>query len=81
MLPRDAFFGPTEDVPGRRGGRARSRPSRSPPTRRGSRPSCPASGSTRPVIDYLRSGLEAGMVLPDPADKSLETIRVVREAD
>ena len=30
------------------------------------------------VIEYLLSGLEARMVLPDPADPSLETIRVVR---
>ena len=29
------------------------------------------------VIDYLRSGLAAGMECPDPADKSLETFRVV----
>ena len=29
------------------------------------------------VLDYLRSGAEAGMVLPDPADPGLETIRVV----
>jgi arginine decarboxylase len=28
------------------------------------------------VLDYLRSGLEAGMVLPDPADPKLETVRV-----
>ena len=37
----------------------------------------PGERITQPVIDYLRSGLEAGMVLPDPADPSLETIRVV----
>ena len=30
------------------------------------------------VIDYLKSGLKAGMVLPDPADPALNTIRVVR---
>jgi lysine decarboxylase len=29
------------------------------------------------VIDYLRSGLAAGMALPDAADPSLEHIRVV----
>jgi arginine decarboxylase len=29
------------------------------------------------VIDYLRSGLKAGMVLPDPADPELAHIRVV----
>lgn len=29
------------------------------------------------MIDYLRSGLAAGMVVPDPADTTLETFRVV----
>lgn len=29
------------------------------------------------VVDYLRSGSTAGMVLPDPADPSVDTIRVV----
>jgi arginine decarboxylase len=28
------------------------------------------------VIDYLRSGLEAGMNVPDAADTSLKTVRV-----
>jgi hypothetical protein len=32
------------------------------------------------VIDYLRSGLRAGMVLPDPADPQLETVRVTAES-
>ncbi len=27
------------------------------------------------VIDYLRSGLKAGMVLPDSSDSSRETVR------
>lgn len=29
------------------------------------------------VVDYLRSGLAAGMNVPDPADPSLGTLRVV----
>jgi arginine/lysine/ornithine decarboxylase len=29
------------------------------------------------VVDYLRSGIEAGMTLPDPADPSLQYFRVV----
>lgn len=29
------------------------------------------------VIDYLRSGVEAGMTLPDPADSSAQQFRVV----
>ncbi|MBQ1097163.1 hypothetical protein KBY55_13905 [Streptomyces sp. b94] len=31
------------------------------------------------VLRYLRSGLEAGMYLPDPSDPELETVRVVAE--
>jgi arginine decarboxylase len=30
------------------------------------------------VIAYLLTGLRAGMTLPDPADPSLNTIRVMR---
>jgi hypothetical protein len=29
------------------------------------------------VIDYLQTGLRAGMTLPDPADSTLEKLRVV----
>jgi arginine decarboxylase len=29
------------------------------------------------VIDYVTSGLHAGMVLPDPADHDFDTMRVV----
>ena len=31
------------------------------------------------VVDYLRAGLAAGMVLPDAADPELTTFRVVRD--
>jgi arginine decarboxylase len=36
----------------------------------------PGERITTGLIDYLRTGLAAGMVLPDPADPTLETIRV-----
>jgi arginine/lysine/ornithine decarboxylase len=36
----------------------------------------PGERINREVLDYLLSGLEAGMVLPDPADPKLEKIRV-----
>ena len=36
----------------------------------------PGERITAEVLDYLRTGLKAGMVLPDPADPSLDTIRV-----
>jgi arginine decarboxylase len=37
----------------------------------------PGERITSELLDYLRSGLAAGMQLPDPADPSLDTIRVV----
>ena len=36
----------------------------------------PGERITAGIVDYLRSGLNTGMVLPDPADPSLTTIRV-----
>ena len=32
---------------------------------------------TDEVVDHVRSGLNAGMQLPDPADSELKTLRVV----
>jgi arginine/lysine/ornithine decarboxylase len=37
----------------------------------------PGERFTRPVVDYLRAGLAAGMILPDTSDARLETFRVV----
>jgi arginine/lysine/ornithine decarboxylase len=39
----------------------------------------PGERINQAAIDYLRNEVEAGMVLPDPADSTLKTIRVVRE--
>jgi lysine decarboxylase len=39
----------------------------------------PGERINQAAIDYLRSGVEADMVLPDPADPTLKAIRVVRE--
>jgi regulator of sirC expression with transglutaminase-like and TPR domain len=72
--PRDAFFGPTEavSVDAAIGRTAAEQITPYPP-------GIPAivSGEriNREVIDYLLSGLQAGMVLPDPADPTLETVR------
>lgn len=41
----------------------------------------PGERLAEPVLRYPRSGLEAGMYLPDPTDPALETIRVVAERD
>jgi arginine decarboxylase len=78
MLPRDAFFGPVEVVP------AEEAPGRiaaelATPYPPGVPLLLPGERINKAAIDYLRSGVEAGMVLPDPADPTLKTVRVVRE--
>jgi arginine decarboxylase len=37
----------------------------------------PGERVTAELLDYLRSGVHAGMQLPDAADSALDTIRVV----
>jgi arginine/lysine/ornithine decarboxylase len=78
MLPRDAFFGAVEQVPASRavGRIAAEQITPYPP---GIPAVVPGERINDVVIDYLRSGLAAGMNLPDPADPSLETLRVVAE--
>jgi len=73
--PRDAFFGPAEQVSvdeavGRIGAEQIT------PYPPGIPVVVPGERINREVIDYLLTGLQAGMVLPDPADPKLETIRV-----
>lgn len=77
-LPRDAFFGAVEHVPVREavGRVAAEQITPYPP---GIPAVLPGERINQPVIDYLRSGLAAGMVLPDPSDRSLDTIRVSAE--
>jgi arginine/lysine/ornithine decarboxylase len=75
-LPRDAFFGPAEqvpvaDAPGRVCAETIS------PYPPGVPALLPGEVITPSVIDYLRSGLAAGMYIPDAADKNLDTVRVV----
>lgn len=76
MLPRDAFFGPAEDVPvGEAAGRiAAEMVTPYPP---GIPAVLPGERLNEPVLRYLRTGLAAGMHLPDPGDPELETVRVV----
>ncbi|WP_215549704.1 aminotransferase class I/II-fold pyridoxal phosphate-dependent enzyme [Amycolatopsis sp. CA-230715] len=76
MSPREAFFGPLEDVPAHRaaGRIAAETISPYPP---GVPAVLPGEVLTQPVLDYLRSGVAAGMYVPDPADPELATIRVV----
>jgi arginine/lysine/ornithine decarboxylase len=78
MRPREAFFGATEAAPAREavGRIAAEQITPYPP---GIPAVVPGERLNAEVIEYLHSGLRAGMVLPDPADPGLETIRVVAE--
>ncbi|MEU8137902.1 aminotransferase class I/II-fold pyridoxal phosphate-dependent enzyme [Streptodolium elevatio] len=78
MLPRDAFFGPVEHVPAERaaGRIAAETVSPYPP---GVPVVAPGERITAPVVRYLTSGVRAGMLVPDAADASLKTFRVVAE--
>jgi arginine/lysine/ornithine decarboxylase len=74
--PRDAFFSQFEDVKATDavGRIAAEQITPYPP---GIPVIIPGERINKEVIDYLLSGLEAGMTLPDPADPSLKTIRVM----
>ncbi len=74
-LPRDAFFGPAHSVAAHEavGLVAAEQITPYPP---GIPAVVPGERISAEVVAYLQSGLKAGMVLPDPADPTLETIRV-----
>lgn len=76
MLPRDAFFGNACQVPAEHavGRIAAEMISPYPP---GVPVVAPGEIITQPVVDYLRSGVSAGMYIPDAADTTLRTFRVV----
>jgi len=78
VLPRDAFFGPTEQVPATKavGRVAAEMLTPYPP---GIPAALPGERLNRDVLDYLRSGVEAGMVVPDAVDQKVHTVRVVIE--
>jgi arginine/lysine/ornithine decarboxylase len=75
MLPRDAFFGRTEQVPAAQapGRVAAEMITPYPP---GVPAVLPGEMITEPVVEYLRSGLAAGMEIPDAADPKLTTFKV-----
>ncbi|MET8981456.1 aminotransferase class I/II-fold pyridoxal phosphate-dependent enzyme [Streptomyces sp. NPDC004539] len=75
LLPRDAFFGPTEDVPvaEAKGRIAAEMLTPYPP---GIPAALPGERLGTAVLDYLRTGVAAGMVVPDAADPHLRTVRV-----
>ncbi|MET9844005.1 aminotransferase class I/II-fold pyridoxal phosphate-dependent enzyme [Streptomyces ossamyceticus] len=76
MLPRDAFFAEVDHVPAERaaGRVAAEMISPYPP---GVPVIAPGEVITDEVLDYLRSGVEHGVLIPDAADQSVRTLRVV----
>jgi arginine/lysine/ornithine decarboxylase len=77
MLPRDAFFASKETV-GADKAVGRICAEQITPYPPGIPVIIPGERITDELLNYLRSGLAAGMQLPDPADPGLGTIRVVR---
>lgn len=77
LLPRDAFFGPVEDVPiAEAPGRiAAEQVTPYPP---GIPVIVPGERINEAVVDYLRTGLASGMNVPDATDSELRTLRVAR---
>ncbi|MGR4880478.1 aminotransferase class I/II-fold pyridoxal phosphate-dependent enzyme [Streptomyces sp. LARHCF249] len=75
-LPREAFFAEAEHVPARAavGRIAAEMVSPYPP---GVPVVAPGEVISAEVVDYLRSGVEHGMLIPDAADPSMKTLRVV----
>jgi arginine decarboxylase len=76
MLPRDAFFGRVEQVPVEEaaGRIAAEMVSPYPP---GVPVLAPGERISQDALDYLTSGVAAGMLIPDAADSELKTVRVV----
>lgn len=75
-LPRDAFFGPTEMVPAQKAA-GRIAAEQITPYPPGIPAVVPGERLNDTVIDYLRSGVDAGMNLPDPTDPTAHQFRVV----
>ncbi|UUU35892.1 ornithine decarboxylase [Streptomyces sp. CA-210063] len=76
MVPREAFFAEVEHVPAERaaGRIAAEMISPYPP---GVPAIAPGEVITDAVLDHLRSGAEHGVLIPDAADSSIRTLRVV----
>ena len=79
MRPRDAYFASRETVDASKavGRICAEQITPYPP---GIPVIIPGERITAELLDYLRSGLAAGMQLPDPADPGLDTIRVVSQS-
>ncbi|MCV7380719.1 ornithine decarboxylase [Mycobacterium alsense] len=75
-LPRDAFFGRVEAVPTDRAA-GRISAEQCTPYPPGIPAVVPGERLNGAVLDYVCTGVRAGMNIPDAADPSLQTIRVV----
>lgn len=75
QLPREAFFGEVEAVPAETAN-GRISAEQLTPYPPGIPAVVPGERLNDAVIDYLRTGLAAGMNIPDAADTSLKTFRV-----
>jgi arginine decarboxylase len=75
-LPRDAFFGRVEAVPSDRAA-GRVAAEQLTPYPPGIPAVVPGEQLNDAVLDYLCSGVHAGMNVPDAADASLQTVRVL----
>jgi arginine decarboxylase len=76
QLPREAFFGNVEAVPAEEAS-GRISAEQITPYPPGIPAVVPGERLNDAVIDYLRSGLDAGMNVPDAADTTLKTFKVV----
>jgi arginine decarboxylase len=76
MTPREAFFAPARSVPAAEavGAVCAEQITPYPP---GIPALIPGERISADLIDYLRTGVAAGMVVPDSADPTLDTVRVV----
>jgi lysine decarboxylase len=76
QLPREAFFGTVEAVPAEKAS-GRISAEQITPYPPGIPAVVPGERLNYAVIEYLRSGLDAGVNVPDAADTTLKTFRVV----
>ncbi|MEV0230944.1 ornithine decarboxylase [Nonomuraea sp. NPDC050786] len=76
MVPREAFFARIDHVPWQQAA-GRVVAELLTPYPPGIPAALPGERLTEKVLRYLHSGVEGGMVVPDAADASLSTIRVV----
>ncbi len=78
LLPRDAYFGPTEQVPWEKAiGRITAEMLTPYPP--GIPAALPGERLNADVVRYLRTGVDAGMVVPDAADTEVKSVRVAVE--